>query len=245
MKIKQKRVLSAVILLLILLLLALLGWKWLSGRQAEEMIQESAPPVADVPQTSEYVSPVDFSGLQNQNKDIYAWIRIPDTCVDYPIVQRTEDNSYYLRRDIAGEWAYHGSIFTENYNTLTFEDPITVVYGHNITAGRMFGDLKDYSDQEYFNTHNQMTIYLPTEEKHYTLVAAVPFDDRHLLYKADYTDAEVYRALVNELLSVRDLNAVIAGGAEISEKDRLVILSTCYYNIKSKRYLVIWKETEE
>ena len=71
-----------------------------------------------------------FAGV-GVNPDIYAWIKIPETNVDYPIVQSSDDNGYYLNHDIYGEKKAEGTIFTENYNTKTFEDPNTVIYGHD------------------------------------------------------------------------------------------------------------------
>ena len=245
---KQRRILLILIVLVSLAILLLIGREgylyWKSGQSAANPPPSSADPAPSVSEEEQepYISPIDFAGLQGQNSDIYAWIRIDGTCVDDPIVQRVSDNSFYLRRNFLGNYSYYGCIFTENYNTLTFEDPITVVYGHNILDGDMFGDLIHYTEEDYFNAHNQMTVYLPTGEKHYQLMAAVPFDNRHLLYRTDHTDPATFTGLVDELLNVQDPAAVIADGAEIQPGDKLVILSTCYYNNKSKRFLVIFKE---
>lgn len=243
---KRRRILLILIILVTLLILLLVGQEayryWKSGQS--EPAPAPTPEVTLPPEEEKdpYVSPIDFTTLQSQNSDIYAWLKVEGTCVDDPIVQRTTDNSFYLRRNYLGKYSYYGCVFTENYNTLTFEDPITVVYGHNILEGEMFGDLIRYTDEEYFNAHDQMTVYLPTGEKNYTLVAAVPFDNRHLLYRTDHSDPETFQTLADELLSVEDPAAVIREGAEITSGDKLVILSTCYYNIKSKRFLVIFKE---
>lgn len=70
--------------------------------------------------------PIDFAALQQQNPDVYAWIKVPGTAVDYPILQSSTDNGYYLNHTIDGEEKKEGAIFTENYNTKTFEDPNTV-----------------------------------------------------------------------------------------------------------------------
>lgn len=241
---KRRRILLILIILVTLLILLLAGGEvyryWKSGQSEPAPTPEVyAPPEEE---KEPYVSPIDFTALQSQNSDIYAWLRVEGTCVDDPIVQRTTDNSFYLRRNYLGKYSYYGCVFTENYNTLTFEDPITVIYGHNILEGEMFGDLIRYTDEEYFNAHDQMTVYLPTGEKNYALVAAVPFDNRHLLYRTDFSDPAVFQGLADELLSVEEPAAVVREGAEITSGDKLVILSTCYYNIKSKRFLVIFKE---
>ena len=243
---KKKNILLIAIILVTLAILLLVGREayryWKSGQdqpapspspEVQTPVEEEDPP---------YVSPIDFTDLQNQNSDIYAWLKIEGTCVDDPIVQRSSDNSFYLRRNYLGNYSYYGCIFTENYNTITFEDPVTVVYGHNILKGDMFGDLIRYTDPEYFNAHDRMTVYLPEGEKNYSLVAAVPFDNRHLLYRTDHKNPETFNRLVGDLLGVEDSDAMIREGAEINYGDKLVVLSTCYYNNKSKRFLVIFKE---
>ena len=69
--------------------------------------------------------PIDFQTLQNMNPDIYAWIKVPGTVIDYPIVQSGTDNSYYLNHSVEHDENKAGAIFTEDYNTKTFEDPNT------------------------------------------------------------------------------------------------------------------------
>lgn len=249
-----KKILAIVIAAVTLLIVALVGIRWYNDYRAQKIIDavQSAPepeptpepePEAEAP--AAYVSPIDFAELRAGNPDIYAWIRINDSCVDYPIVQRTGDNGYYLRRDFTGKSDWNGCIFTEDYNTLTFNDKVSVVYGHNIYSGKMFGDLIKYTDRAYFDSHDSMTVYLPDGEKSYTLVAAVTFDDRHLLHYSDYTDPAQFDNLVYQLKNTRNLTTVLSETEDIGSDDRLVILSTCYYNQKDKRFLVVWKETEE
>ena len=85
---------------------------------------------------------VDFADLQeNTNGDIYAWIHIPDTKIDYPVLQHPTDNSYYLNHNLDGSRGYPGCIYTEDYNKKDFTDPNTVLYGHNMKNGTMFAGL--------------------------------------------------------------------------------------------------------
>ena len=76
--------------------------------------------------------PIDFQTLQNMNPDIYAWIKVPGTVIDYPIAQSETDNSYYLNHSVEHDENKAGAIFTEDYNTKTFEDPNTCI---NIWTG--------------------------------------------------------------------------------------------------------------
>ena len=91
---------------------------------------------------------IDFAELSSINPDIYAWIRIPDTQIDYPVLQREEDDTYYLRHNSSGRYAFAGSIYTEEANSRDFKDPMTVLYGHNMRDGSMFQNLHFFEDEE-------------------------------------------------------------------------------------------------
>ena len=244
----KDKILLAIIAILTLTIVLLVGFKWYNGRTQDDIIEQVAPdpePTPPVTEKEEYVSPVNFSQLHAQNPDIYAWIRINNTCVDYPIVQKTGDNSYYHRRDFLGNHSWNGCIYTEDHNSLDFNDKVTVVYGHNIYSGKMFGDLINYTDPEYFKENSEMTVYLPDCEKKYQLYGAITFDNRHLLYYNNYNIPTEFDQLVDTLTNTKNQTSVISEDVTIDSDDRLVILSTCYYNQKDKRFLVVWREMEE
>jgi hypothetical protein len=89
----------------------------------------------------EYVSPIDFASLQELNEDVYAWITVEGTVIDYPILQHPTDNSRYLDYNIDGSYGYPGCIYTENMNSKDFRDRNTVIYGHNLKNGAMLPNL--------------------------------------------------------------------------------------------------------
>lgn len=211
------------------------------ARETIETIQEiSRKGIKDEPDG--YTSPINFSELKKINTDIYAWMVIKGTNVDLPVLRRKDDNSYYMNRDITERYSGGGSLYSENYNQATFDDKVTIVYGHNMRDGSMLGEMRNYSKEEYFSKNNHMTIYLPQSEKHYELVGAIPFDNRHIMLSYDFSKKRDFESLVYELLNVRNLNARYAQDAHIDKNDRIVILSTCYFGRRDMRYLIIWKE---
>lgn len=193
-----------------------------------------------------YISPVDFEMLCANNEDIYAWLDIPGTEISYPILQHPEDDAYYIRRNENKRSDSNGSIYSEaSYNGRDFTDPLTVIYGHNMKSGKMFGTLqKSYSSQEELNNHSLIVIYLPDQELHYEVIAAVPFDKRHILYNYDFSDDRTFRLFFQEILSVRSLEAVIAENAAIQSNERALILSTCLTGNRNMRFLVCGKLVE-
>ena len=193
-----------------------------------------------------YESPVDFELLQAENADVYAWLDIPGTDISYPVLQHPDDDSYYLRRDWKGNSDPNGVIFSEaGYNSRKFDDPVTVVYGHNMDSGQMFGTLqKVYSSPESLKEHSGIIVYMPDRELHYEVFAAVPFDNRHILYNYDLSDERTFRLLFREILSVRSLEAVFADDAAVSSDDNVLILSTCLAGNNKNRFLVCGKLSE-
>ena len=85
----------------------------------------------------------DFRALKAQNPDIYAWLYIPGTDINYPVCQSTND-VYYLTHNTQGGLDANGALYTESaYNGKGFTDPVTVIYGHNMRSGKMFGNLEE------------------------------------------------------------------------------------------------------
>lgn len=182
--------------------------------------------------------PVDFEALQAECADIYAWITIPGTAVDYPIVQHPEDNGYYLDHDINGQKSLAGAIFTEDYNTTDFTDPNTVIYGHNMKNGSMFRSLHNYMDRSFFDENREVLIYLPDQILHYQIFAAYLYDSRHILQSFDFEDPQVFRQYLDGIADNRSMQSFVDRTMELTEEDRILTLSTCYKGQADKRYLV-------
>lgn len=182
--------------------------------------------------------PVDFASLQAENPNIYAWIKVPGTDVDYPILQKEEDNAWYLTHNVNGESDKAGAIYTENYNQKDFEDPNTVIYGHNMKNGTMFRTLHNFEDRTFFDEHREVLIYTPDAIRHYQIFAAYVYDSRHLLLNFDFNDPEEYQSYLNEIFALRDMTSFVDTSIEVTTKDKILTLSTCYKGMADRRYLV-------
>lgn len=182
---------------------------------------------------------VDFEELQkNTNEDIYAWIYIPDTEVDYPILQHATDNNYYLKYNVDGTEGYPGCIYTENYNNKYFTDKNTVLYGHNMRDGSMFGNLKAYQDTQYYQEHPYVYIYTPGRLYAYEIFAAYQSDNLHLLLNYDLSKEEVFADyLVNALSTAKD-KGIVTADWKPSGTEYILTLSTCVPGSSEHRFLV-------
>lgn len=139
---------------------------------------------------------IDFEGLKALNPDIVAWIRCEELGVDYPVVLG-KDNDYYLHRTFTGEEHIAGCIFMDYRNHADFSDHRTILYGHNMKDGSMFGSLKDYSSglQDIF-----LCVFLPDKTVKYKVVgsAYVPSNDE--CYRLEGTGETGLKGSERELL---------------------------------------------
>ena len=209
----------------------------------EHKVEEVTEPVVEeVPEETEdgvYAGcPVDFAGMWEVNEDVYAWITVPGTVIDYPILQHATDNTYYLNYNIDGSYGYPGCIYTENLNSKDFTDNNTIIYGHNMKNGTMFAGLHKFEDAGFFEENTEVFIYTPEREYKYTIFAAYIYDDRHLLYSFDFANEQVYATYLEDILNMRSMNALIREDVEVTAEDKIITLVTCIGNQPEKRLLV-------
>lgn len=210
--------------------------------QHEQLVEEVVESVEETEAAIEdekAVLPIDFESLWEINPEIYAWIQIPDTNIDYPVLQHMdEDQSYYLTRDIYGNTTSEGSIYTEYYNSKSFMDPNTILYGHNMKNGSMFHNVRYFTKQDYFDEHQEAYIYLPDKILKYEIIACYEYDDRHLLASFDFWNEEVYAQYLDEIMNPRSMSAIVRDGVALTTDDRLITLSTCVANKPNNRRLL-------
>lgn len=183
---------------------------------------------------------VDFAKLQTEtNSDIYAWIYIPDSMIDYPVLQHPTDNTHYLDYNLDGSKGYPGCIYTENYNKKDFSDPVTVLYGHNMKKGTMFAGLHKYEDAQYFEEHPYVYIYTPEKLLVYQIFASCEYSDKHILLSHDFSKPKAVEDFLGELTSYVVVGNNYNKGVEVTSEDNLLVLSTCIGNKPNNRYLVV------
>lgn len=193
----------------------------------------------DMPESSEdpMRRQIDFNILKERNQDVYAWIWIPGTNIDYPVLQsRQQSDDYYLNTTIDGEKGYPGSIYTEKYNAESFTDPVTVMYGHNMKDGTMFTQLHKYTDREFFEQYPYIYIYQPDQTIKYQIFAAVAFDDRYILGNYNFSDPDDFQKYLDELCGAREGN--VNDKITATEDSKILTLSTCISESPDERWLV-------
>ena len=165
MKDRTRKIIVAVLLVIAVCCAGYLIWCYATAAKtkqsyddAKKLVTENVKPSKtdsdDGEQTKPEI-PVDFTALQEKNPDIYAWIKIDGTTVDYPVCQNNEDDNYYLSHTWERVEAADGAIFTQACNSKNFTDFNTVIYGHQMGEGvdTMFHTLDRYLEEGYIEKY--------------------------------------------------------------------------------------------
>ena len=194
---------------------------------------EPSASVTDEPEPEPVKISVDFDALMKENGDIVGWIYCEDTPINYPVVQG-KDNNEYLRADLKGKYLVSGTIFVDYRNGELGQDRNYIIYGHNMKNSTMFGTLVKYKEQSYYEQHPTLTYLTPDGNYTIELVVGLVVSKTDMLYQAN-PDAEEYRSYLDDAVRKSTFNS----GIEVTDEDRLVVLSTCSYEYDNARYVVI------
>lgn len=177
---------------------------------------------------------VDFASLKAINEDVIGWIQFETFNLSYPIVKDPGGN-YYLRRTIKKQKNSAGTIFVGTVNNSNFQDTNTIVYGHNMKNGSMFGQLGRYKQKSYFENNQYFRIYTPGGMQRYQIFSVYKTDVNGSAYLVwSWTGGEEYKKWIEELKS----KSMYETGVSISENDIIVTLSTCVTGDDEKRLVL-------
>lgn len=182
---------------------------------------------------------LDWKALKEQNDDIYSWIYVPNTNVNYPVLQHDTEHDYYLEYNLDHSKGRPGCIYSQKYNTTTYTDRNTVLYGHNMKNGTMFKTLHYYEKEDFFNENRYFYIYTPETVLVYEVLAACEFTNEHVLYKYDFSTVESLDKYMEGLMASKSKNNHMLEGVEFTEETKLLTLSTCIYGRANERWLVV------
>jgi sortase B len=179
---------------------------------------------------------IDFEAYLARNPDFFAWIYVPGTNIDYPVV-RSRDNADYMRHDLDGEFYVGGTVFMDMGNRVDLSDRVTVLHGHNMRNGTKFADLHNFRDPEFFAQNREIWLYTADGLRIYEIIAVYIRDDRNILYRVDYSIDRVWQAYIEEIFSNTD-NTANLRRIEIGNDDHMLTLNTCVEGQYHKRLLV-------
>ena len=212
---------------------------------ADASVTHAAKKTSAKAQSTNTTVPCDFTAEQNKNADIYAWIQVPGTKINYPILQSETDN-YYLNRNVDLSKGYPGCIYTNKVHAKDFSSFFTVLYGHNMNNGSMFGTLHRFDDADFFNSHDTMYVYMPGKKLTYQIYATQRHNDLYLPDEYSASNPNSKQSFVDmSLASTGDSMCHVREGASVTTDDKIIVLATCCGKDANHRFLVFGKLTGE
>ncbi len=223
------------------------------------------PPLVDPNDTENRVEPdpiVEPEGMEAtfaKYKDVYAWIDIPEfktalgtsTELSYPVAQHPSDRGFYLNRDLDGNNSKTGTLFTEavvegkTINGKDLNDPVTVIYGHNMANRTMFGGLQTFLSKMDFSQQHLVYMYQKDRRVTYQIVGGVQYDLSHIIYYHDFSNDEVFNSFFDQLWKETDGTTNLDRANKPVAGDKVLILSVCKNGDDNHRYLVVCKMIED
>ena len=177
-----------------------------------------------------------FEALMAQNSEVFGWLNVDGTNIDYPLVQ-ADDNDKYINTDVLGKFSLGGSIFLDYRNDRHFTDFNSIIYGHHMEKAAMFGELANFKGRDYFESHRYGSLYYDGQNHRLEFFAFLETD----AYDSDiYTPAllsgqreEMIESLASKATHWREID--LDGG------DHLVLLSTCTSDSTNGRHVLVGK----
>lgn len=242
-KSRSKKIFVILAVILIVAGIGITAFQIISTQNAKSKDEELTSTTAAASTTVQATvqNKIDFDSLQKKNEEIYAWLKVPGTKVDYPIVQSKTDDDFYLKHSATDKsYSSSGAVYTQSVNKKDFTDRVTLIYGHNGYGDTYFTTLHRFEKQDFFEKHTKFVIYTPNEKLTYRIVSAFKYDDRHIMNSFDFHNDDIFKTFIDMIQNPTSANKNVANSLdkEITIDDNIVVLSTCFTGQKSNRFLV-------
>lgn len=225
-----------VIIFCLAVLVVLSAWKVYTILHEYSQQQNVYDGISEKAQQDGFTGDIDFEALKKINPDVIAWIYYEDSFINYPIVQGA-DNEKYLYTMFDGNTGGFGTLFADAATEKAFGQFNTIVYGHHMHNGSMFGDLRKFKNEGFVDEHPRMELITPEGKYHLDIWAFLnqPADSR--IYTNNISDPEEKAEYLKMLEELSEFTTDV----EVGPEDTIVLLSTCAYEYQDARYIVVGK----
>ena len=182
-----------------------------------------------------------FKELQEINPDVFAWLTIYGTNIDYPVVQGS-NNMEYINTNAAGRYSLSGAIFLDYRSSKEFSDFSSILYGHHMEKNTMFGEIECFAGKEYFEARQYGMLYFNGKEhglEFFAFVRTNAYDET--VYRRNITGKKERQNYLERLRSI----ATHTRDIQVTANDRIVLLSTCSEVSTNGRDILIARITDE
>lgn len=241
---KRRKSSSLLFKIIVIILLCVIGFSlykigtigcgYLQGRNSYNKIAEEAGAKAGKDDVQ-----VNFDKLRKKYPDVKAWLYSKGTIINYPVAQGN-DNDWYLHHTLDGKWNGAGTLFIDENNKKPFKDFLTIIYGHHMRDGSMFGSLVKYRDAEYYQKHKTLRLYTPKHKYDLEVVGVCTIPSDSEMYKLDFADDAEKQEYLDQIDAMTEMQCETKATVD----DRLVMLSTCTYEFEDARLVLFCKLVE-
>lgn len=197
----------------------------------------------DTPEERVYVLLDEYKALYNKNNNLIGWLKIDDTIIDYPVMQ-TKDNEYYLDHNLNQEYDKNGSLFLDKDCDILKPSTNFIIYGHHMKSGKMFGSLKEYKSEKYYQKHKYIqfdTIYEKgIYEVMYVFHSKIYYEDEIVFKYYQFIDALSEQEFYSNMEEMKKMS-IYDTGVQAEYGDQLLTLSTCDYGEDDARFVIVAK----
>lgn len=182
-----------------------------------------------------------FDELKKLNPEVFGWLTVYGTKIDYPLVQG-ENNEKYVNTDAKGKYSMAGSLFLDYRNKQDFTDFNQIVYGHHMEEEAMFGDLEKFLARDFFMTHQYGNLFANGKNYGLEFFALLRIDAYDtVLYQPAVREEKRQRSYLDKIFSLAEHQRQIG----VTEEDSIILLSTCTSDVTNGREVLAARITDK
>lgn len=237
--------------LLFVISLCFLGYEKINqfhSRQLYQDLQSSFMKPAEKKLSKDEMRLQSYAQLKQENPDMIGWLYIEDTNINYPVMQREDENEYYLRKDFYGQYSFVGTPFLDHRSHLEPATDNWMIYAHNTLDDFMFSSLLSYRDPQFYESHSLIHFDLIDQLQSFEILAVFEsqvYESNQDVFKYyQFFDAANQQEFDTFVSNVKALS-LYDTGIEAHFGDQLLTLSTCRYEVKDGRFVIVAKKINE
>jgi sortase B len=166
------------------------------------------------------------------NNEYVGWISLKGTNIHYPVAQ-AQDNNFYLTHNFSREKDFVGSIFMDYRNSKNTVEKNIILYGHNMKDGSMFGSLKKFKEQGYYQTHKMATYEIQGSTYQWEIFSVYTSEDTQWM-KTQFANENEFTTYITD----RKKNSFFTTNTEVNSQDHILTLSTCTTGEETERMIL-------
>ncbi|MFT8887199.1 MAG: class B sortase [Ethanoligenens sp.] len=175
----------------------------------------------------------DILSAQQKNSDVIGWLTVPGTDLDMPIVH-TADNNYYLTHNLEKQTYKKGQPFLDYRNDPENLGHNSIIYGHNMGDGQLFGELKQFKDLNFLNQHPVLYFGTAATDRYWKIFAVYTTDVNFYYINTDFPTDNDFSNLVDRMRAQSLFNTNV----DVAPIDKILTLSTCTYEFNDARFVI-------